>query len=93
MEETLAFRKMAEINLITNLEKISYRIHNRVLKLEGGTLQDNQKEWLEIIIFKGFSSSTTYPIETDLEKIIIKFDFILTNFELYEGNLIKSKKT
>ena len=44
MEETLAFRKMAEINLITNLEKISYGIHNRVLKLEGGTLQDNQKE-------------------------------------------------
>ena len=92
MEETLVFRKMTEIDLITNLEKISSRKPDRVLKLEGYTLQDNQKERLEIIIFKGFSSSTTHPIETDLEKKIIKFDFILTNFKLYEGPLSESKK-
>ena len=72
MEETLASPKMAEIDLITNLEKISSTIPNRILKLEGFTLQDNQKEPLEIIIFKGFSSSTTHPIEIDLEKKIIK---------------------
>ena len=59
---------MAEIDLITNLEKISSKIHNRLLKLEGYTLKDNQKEQLEIIIFKGFSSSTTHPIEIDLKK-------------------------
>ena len=82
MGETLAFRKMAEIDLITNLEKISSTIPNRILKLEGFTLQDNQKEPLEIIIFKGFSSSTTHPIEIDLEKKIIKLYFILTNFKL-----------
>ena len=87
MGETLAFRKMAEIDLITNLEKISSTIPNRILKLEGFTLQDNQKEPLEIIIFKGFSSSTTHPIEIDLEKKIIKFDFILTNFRLYKAPL------
>ena len=92
MAETLAFRKMAEIDLITNLEKISSTIPNRILKLEGFTLQDNQKEPLEIIIFKGFSSSTTHPIEIDLEKKIIKFDFILTNFKLYEAPLIKIKE-
>ncbi len=68
MAETLAFRKMAEIDLITNLEKISSTIPNRILKLEGFTLQDNQKEPFEIIIFKGFSSSTTHTIEIDLEK-------------------------
>ena len=68
MEETLALQKMAEIDLIKNLEKISYGIPNRILKLEGFTLQDNKKEQLEIIIFKGFSSSTTHPIEIDLEK-------------------------
>ncbi len=68
MAETLAFREMAEIDLITNLEKISSTIPNRILKLEGFTLQDDQKEPLEIIIFKGFSSSTTHPIEIDLEK-------------------------
>ena len=72
MGETLAFRKMAEIDLITNLEKISSTIPNRILKLEGFTLQDNQKKPLEIIIFKGFSRSTTHPIEIDLEKKLIK---------------------
>ena len=92
MAETLAFRKMAETDLIANLEKISSTIPNRILKLEGFTLQDNQKEPLEIIIFKGFSSSTTHPIEIDLEKKIIKFDFILTNFKLYEAPLIKIKE-
>ena len=92
MAETLAFRKMADIDLITNLEKISSTIPNRILKLEGFTLQDNQKEPLEIIIFKGFSSSTTHPIEIDLEKKIIKFDFILTNFKLYEAPLIEIKE-
>ena len=91
MEEILASPKMAEIDLIKYLEKISSAIPNRILKLEGFTLQDNQKEPLEIIIFKGFSSSTTHPIEIDLEKKIIKFDFILTNFKLYEAPLIDIK--
>ena len=92
MVETLVFRKMTEIDLITNLEKISSTIPNRILKLEGFTLQDNQKEPLEIIIFKGFSSSTTHPIEIDLEKKIINFDFILTNFKLYEAPLVDIKE-
>jgi len=92
MEETLAFREMAEIDLITNLEKISSKIPNRILKLEGYTLKENQKEQLEIIIFKGFSSSTTHPIEIDLEKKIIKFDFILTDFKLYKAPLTKMKE-
>ena len=92
MAETRAFLKMAEIDLITNLEKISSTIPNRILKLEGFTLQGNQREPLEIVIFKGFSSSTTHPIEIDLEKKLLKFDFILTNFKLYEAPLNKIKE-
>ena len=91
MVETLAFRKMAGIDLITNLEKISSTIPNRILKLEGFTLQDKQKEPLEIIIFKGFSSSTTHPIEIDLEKKVIEFSYVLTNFKLYEAPLKENK--
>ena len=91
MEETLASPKMAEIDLIKNLEKISSEIPNRILKLEGFTLQDNQKEPLEIIIFKGFSSSTTHPIEIDLEKSVIAFTYILTNFKLYKSPLTETK--
>ena len=67
MEETLPFQKMADIDLLNNLEKISSLIPNRVLKIEG-ILKENHKEQLEIIIFKGFSSSTTHPIDIDLEK-------------------------
>ena len=87
MEETLVFPKMAEIDLIKKLEKISSNLPNRVLKLEGFILKENHKEELEIIIFKGFSSSTTHPIEIDLEKKVIEFQYIITNFKLYKAPL------
>jgi len=44
MEETLAFLKMEEIDLINCLEKISSETPNRVLKLEGYIHKKNQKE-------------------------------------------------
>ena len=91
MEETLASRTMAEIDLIKNLEKISAKIPNRILKIQGYILKKNHKEQLEIIIFKGFSSSTTHPIEIDLEKKVIEFSYILTNFKLYKAPLKKTK--
>ena len=92
MVETLASRKMKEIDLLNNLEKISSLIPNRILKIEGYILNKNQKEHLEIIFFKGFISSTTHPIEIDLEKKVINFRYILTNFKLYEAPLIEIKE-
>ena len=91
MEETLASQIMAEIDLIKNLEKISSEIPNRILKIQGYIFKADQKEQLEIIIFKGFSSSTTHPIEIDLEKKVIEFSYMLTNFKLYEAPLKKNK--
>ena len=91
MEETLASRTMAEIDLIKNLEKISSNIPNRILKIQGYILKENHKEQLEIIIFIGFSSSTTHPIEIDLEKKVIGFNYVLTNFKLYKAPLKKTK--
>ena len=91
MEEPLYFLKMADIDLLNNLEKISSLISNRILKVEGFILKENHKEDLEIIIFKGFSSSTTHPIEIDLEKKVIRFKYILTKFKLYEAPLTKNK--
>ena len=91
MEETLATPKMAEIDLIRNLEKISSEIPNRILKLEGFILRENKKEQLEIIIFKGFSSSTTHPIEIDLEKKVIQFHYVITNFKIYKAPLTETK--
>ena len=87
MEETLASQIMSEIDLINNLEKISSFIPNRILKLEGFILKENHQEQLEILIFKGFSSSTTHPIEIDLEKKVITFSYVITNFKLYKAPL------
>ena len=92
MEETLASPNMKEIDLLNNLEKISSLVPNRILKVEGFILKENQKESLEIIIFKGFSSSTTHPIEIDLEKKVIDFPYVLTNFKLYEAPLTETKE-
>ena len=91
MDETLASPKMAEIDLIRNLEKISSVIPNRILKLEGFILKENYKEQLEIIIFKGFSSSTTHSIEIDLEKKVIEIRYIITNFKLYKAPLTETE--
>ena len=91
MEETPPSRTMAEIDLVKNLEKISSEIPNRILKIQGYILKENHKEQLEIVIFKGFSSSTTHPIEIDLEKKVIEFSYILTNFKLYKAPLKKAK--
>ena len=86
MEETLAFPRMKAPNLIISLEKISFSIPNRVLKIEGYILK-NHEEPLEIIIFKGFSSSTTHPIEIDFEKKVLDLKYKLTKFKLYEAPL------
>ena len=92
MEETLASQKMVKINLINNLEKISSEIPNRILKLEGFLQKENQKEQLEIIIFRGYSSSTTHPIEIDSEKKVITLSHIITNFKLYKAPLKETEE-
>ena len=91
MEETLASPRMKEIDLINSLERISSRIPNRILKIEGYIIKKNHKEKLEIIIFKGFSSSTTHQIEMDSLKKVLDFDYILTNFRLYESPLTETE--
>ena len=91
MEETLLSQKMAKIDLINNLEKISSEIPNRILKLEGFILKENQKEQLEILIFRGFSSSTTHPIEIDSEKKVIGLTYIISNFKLYKAPLTETE--
>ena len=80
---------MAEIELIRNLEKISFIIPNRLLKLKGYLLKDHSKEFLEIIIYRGFSSSTTHQSEIDSEKQVIKFNHYFEKFILYEVPLTK----
>ena len=93
MEETPASQKMSKIDLIHSLEKISSEMPDRILKLEGFIIKkENQKEKLEIIIFRGFSSSTTHPIEIDSEKKVITLSYIITNFKLYRAPLTETEE-
>jgi len=92
MEETPASQKMAKIDLINSLEKISSEIPDRILKLEGFILKANQKEQLKIIIFRGYSSSTTHPIEIDSEKKVIELTYTITNFKLYKAPLTETEE-
>jgi len=92
MEETLVSQKMSKIDLINILEKISSQVPDRILKLEGFILKENLKEQLEILIFRGYSSSTTHPIEIDSEKKVIEFTYIITNFKLYKAPLTETEK-
>ena len=80
---------METINLVKELEIISSKIPNRVLRLEGIFIEN--KDFIEILIFKGFSSSTTHKIEHDLEKNIIDKDFFFTKCELLKAPLGESK--
>ena len=92
MEETLASQKMAKIDLINSLEKISSEIPDRILKLEGFILTENQKEQLEILIFRGYSSSTTHPTEINSEKKVIALTYIITNLKLYKAPLTQTEE-
>ena len=83
---------MSEIDLINNLEKISSAIPNRILKLEGFILKENNKEQLEILIFRGYSSSTTHPIGIDSEKKVITLSYTTTNFKLYKAPLTETEE-
>ena len=83
---------MAKIDLINSFEKISSEIPDRILKVEGLILKENQKEKLEIIIFRGYSSSTTHPIEIDSDKKVIALTYIITNFKLYKAPLTETEE-
>jgi mannose-6-phosphate isomerase class I len=74
------------------LKKKSSEIPDRILQLEGFILKENQKEKLEILIFRGFSSSTTHQIEIDSEKKVITFSYRITNFKLYKSPLTETEE-
>ena len=80
---------MEIIDSIKSFELISSKIPNRILKIQGFIIQENLKEKLELIIFKGFSSSTTHPTQIDSEKNVIDFSFFFTNFQLFKAPLTK----
>ena len=80
---------MMNFNLINDLEFISLRHPQRILKIIGFIKKSHNKEYLEIIIFKGFSSSTTHAIETDPEKDLLKGSCFFVSCQLLEAPISK----
>jgi len=76
-----------KINLIRDLEKISSNFPNLILKIKGYVLEKKNKDFLEIIIYKGFSSSTTHKIDIDADKNILNLKCFFTSYELCEAPL------
>ena len=60
--------------------------------MEGFILKENQKEQLEILIFRGYSSSTTHPVELDSEKKVFSLTYIIRNFKLYKAPLTETEE-
>ena len=97
MEETLAFQKMEEIDLINNLERISSEIPNRIFKIEGYILKKNTNK-KQKYLFSKVSLALPFMQFQQNQKKVLDFDFIVTNFRLYkspftepEDNLSKRK--
>ena len=91
MEETLASRTMAEIDLIKNLEKISSEITYRILKIQGLFSMKITKKNQKKLFSKGSVAQPLHPIEIELEKKVIEFTYIFTNFKLYKAPLKKQR--
>lgn len=83
---------MNELELIKKFEEISTRYPNRLLKIEGFVRTQTINEFLELIIFKGFSSSTTHPIEIDSEKEVLELNICFSKFKLLKAPLTAKKE-
>ena len=78
---------MRTIKLIKRLEEVSLKIPDRLLRLKGFVTYKDKKDFLEILIYKGFSSSTTHHIEIDQQKNVINEKYILIKCELLKAPL------
>ncbi|MCS5697956.1 hypothetical protein NZK32_02710 [Cyanobium sp. FGCU-52] len=76
-------------SLLARLEELSRARPDRVLRLTG-TLpaeQGEEREAFELLIFRGFSSSTTHPTAFDPDRPALPEGSAITGAELLEGPL------
>ena len=76
---------MENFRLIKKLEKISLNIPDKILRIKGYILNGEEKDYLEIIIYKGFSSSTTHMIDTNIENDVINKNYFITKCQLLKA--------
>ena len=78
---------MENFRLIKKLEQVSLNIPERLLRLKGYILNGKEKEYLEIIIYRGFSSSTTHMIDPNIENNVINKNYFLKKCQLLKAPL------
>ena len=75
---------MTDVELISLLEERSRNHGDRVLRLVGVV----GVEPFELLIFRGFSSSTTHPTRFDPDASVLPDDTVLERAELLMGPII-----
>jgi hypothetical protein len=81
---------MTLVDLLLALETISRGHPNRVLQLLGTvpSLEDPaQLDPFELVIYRGFSSSTTHPTAFDPDEVVLPQGVVLTAAQLLQGPL------
>ena len=78
--------------LLLQLEEISRSRADRVLRLRGALPVDEAWEPFELLIFRGFSSSTTHPTAFDPDASVLPDGTSLTQAELLQGPLSPSRE-
>lgn len=84
---------MADLGWIAQLETISRERPDRVLRLHGvvqdalGEAGGSGAEPFELLIFRGFSSSTTHPTAVDPDQPVLGAALVLRSAELLAGPL------
>ena len=72
--------------LLHSLEELTLSKENLILRLTGFVLnKEGAKEPLEILVFKGFSSCTTHPTESNPDLSILP-----NNATLIQGEILKA---
>ena len=72
---------MTDLNLVQQLEERSRQAPDRVVRLQGTV----QNEPFELLIFRGFSSSTTHPTAYDPDASVLPEGTLIERAELLKG--------
>lgn len=81
---------MTPVDLLAGLEAISRERPDRVLRLTGSLPSEDaagRLEPCELLIYRGFSSSTTHPTAFDPDQQVVPQGVALTRAELLAGPL------
>jgi len=81
---------MSAAELLSRLEAISRERPDRVLRLRGlmpGVRTSTEPEPFEVVLYRGFSSSTTHATAFDADRSVLPPDAVVDRVELLAGPL------